>query len=59
MVDNLKENGSTIKDMVEVMKAISMVIFTKGNFNMVKHMGKVVINGSQVLKFTMVNGLRA
>lgn len=48
-----------IKDMAEAMKDIPMVIFTKENFSMAKHMGKVVINGWELLKFTMVNGLRA
>jgi len=54
----MKENGTTIRDMVEGMKGIQMETYTKGNLSLEKLMEKVVINGSQVKKYTMENGQR-
>ena len=51
----MKEVGLKTKDMVEVMKSLAMVIFTKVNIKKEKFQEKVFINGSME-KFTMECG---
>jgi hypothetical protein len=59
MVDYLRVNGRMIKDMAEALNVIQTEIFIKGNFNMVKHMERVDINGKIQMKFMMESGLKA
>lgn len=51
----MKEVGLKTKDMVEVMKSLAMVIFTKVNIKTERFQEKVFISGS-IEKYTMVCG---